>query len=233
MNKKLFVIFLLSILMATSMANAQIIDDNKYATARGWVRIMEENGWGEWQELKDPPLEHFSLKIGQPIQIKIEVTPKQDSLIHILEDEPTKVFNFDILSLAPFGDFKYNIYGVERKNEDVRWENVSEGKTVGAVWTISPNSNWAGGTAAFMVTYQVNKPPPHNDAVLTGNFFTIIYPYIENEQWQGKSFNAEKSNNNTNDGGNNITGFEIIGIIVFIVAIGIAYIYFKRRRKSI
>jgi len=227
MNRKVLGIFLLAILVAISISNAQVIDDNKYATVKAWIRIMGENGWGEWQELEDPPLEGFSLKIRQPIQIKIEVTPKQDSLIHIIASESGTVFNFDILSVTPFGDFKYGIYGVDRKNEDVRWENVSMGKPVGAIWTISPNSNWTGGTAGFNINYQVNKAPPNTGMVLKNNFFVIIYPYIENEQWTGPTY--DNGNGGGGGGGRDggIPGFEGI----FVLA-ALSFIVMQKRKKK-
>lgn len=80
----------------------------------------------------------------------------------------------------------YEISGFKREKHVVDW-NTSKNERVAATWTLTPNWNWTRGTAGVELHYTIVKPPPNADETITSNWFTVIYPYIENAEWQGPS----------------------------------------------
>lgn len=227
--EKLFGMFLLGFLLMANVANTQVVDDNEYVTVRAWIRIMQENGWGEWQEVKKPPIEDFSLKIGQPVQIKIEIMPKQDSWVETHISETGIGFNFDIKYISPYGNQNFIIRKIKRDNQSVYWINIKQSEIIGVIWTIAPNSNWVGGTAGITLHYIIKKAPPHADETLTGNFFTVIYPYIENEEWTGPTVDEDVEDNNS---GGKILGFVGTDIVYAIALAGMLFAIWRRRRMN-
>ncbi|WP_255680587.1 sarcinarray family MAST domain-containing protein [Methanosarcina sp. DH2] len=62
---------------------------------------------------------------------------------------------------------------------------VEEKSTKSYEWIVAPTENWAGGVLSIDLVYQINDFETGN--ILVNSGFTIAYPYISTEYYEGQS----------------------------------------------
>ncbi|AKB56820.1 sarcinarray family MAST domain-containing protein [Methanosarcina barkeri] len=119
-----------------------------------------------------------TLKIGEPFKVSINLTVYQKSEVSVMLSE---IGDGDFLILEGFTN-KMNRYGskVMEKNSSETFE-----------WTVKPTNNWAGGSLPVNLVYQINDFETGD--ILVNSGFTIAYPYISNEYYQGETPTSEQT----------------------------------------
>ncbi len=140
--------------------NAQSVTagENEYGIANAWFNE------------KNATVEGFSMKIGEPAEIKVEVISKINGNVYVELNEPGNTKSYNVVK----GPSKFDEY---INNYDV---NSSWSKTF--TWTVAPNGAWKNGNAPInlMVSFSKNgKQKPIQ--------FTIANPFILDEQYSGST----------------------------------------------
>lgn len=132
-----------------------------------------ENEYGivnAWFNEKNATVEGFSMKVGEPAEIKVEVISKINGNVYVEINEPGTTKSYNVVN----GPSKFDEY---INNYDV---NSTWSKTY--IWTIAPNGAWKNGNAPInlMVSFSKNgRQKPIQ--------FTIANPYILDEQYPGST----------------------------------------------
>ncbi|MFZ2497949.1 sarcinarray family MAST domain-containing protein [Methanosarcina sp.] len=118
-----------------------------------------------------------TLKIEEPFNVSINLTVFQKSEVSVMLSE---IGDGDFVILDGFSK-KMNKYGskIMEKNSSEIFE-----------WKVIPTENWAGGSIPINVVYQINDF--ESGDILINSGFTIAYPYISNEHYEGEAPTSEK-----------------------------------------
>lgn len=113
-----------------------------------------------------------ALKIEEPFKVSINLTVYQKSEISVMLSE---IGDGDFVILGGFTK-EMNRYGskVMEKNSSEIFE-----------WTVKPTDKWAGGSIPVNLVYQINDFETGD--ILVNSGFTIAYPYISNEHYEGEA----------------------------------------------
>ncbi len=130
-----------------------------------------ENDYGivkAWFNGENATVEGVQIKMGELIEIKVEVVSKINGDITLTLREPgvTKAFNV--------------IKGPSKEDEWLDNLKIDTGWTNTYIWTITPNGAWKGGNAPINIFVQFNKGMDNKKIQ-----FTIANPYILDEQYTG------------------------------------------------
>ena len=134
-------------------------EENEYGIVKAWFN--EKNATSE-------TIEGVKLRIGEPVEIKIEVISKINGNSYIKLKEPgvTKAYK---ISDGPSAEDEYiNNY------------NITEGWSKTYTWFIEPNGNWKNGNAPINILVSFSKKGNQKPIQ-----FTIANPYILDEQYSG------------------------------------------------
>jgi sarcinarray family protein len=160
---KFRVIILILILLIFNLKLASS-EENEYGIVKAWFN--EKNATVE-------TIEDMKLKIGEPVELKIEVVSKINGNVYIKLIEPGNTKVFDILN----GPSKEDEW-IDNKKIETDWSKTY-------IWTMTPNSAWKNGNAPINIFVQFNK-------IVNGKLkddkkiqFTIANPYILDEQYSG------------------------------------------------
>ncbi|RXA19867.1 sarcinarray family MAST domain-containing protein [Methanosarcina sp. MSH10X1] len=117
-----------------------------------------------------------TLKIGEPFKVSINLTVYQKSEVSVMLSE---IGDGDFVILEGYTK-KMNRYGskVMEKNSSESFE-----------WTVKPTDSWAGGSIPVNLVYQINDFETGD--ILVNSGFTIAYPYISNEYYEGEASASE------------------------------------------
>jgi len=153
MNLKILIYIFLTLLVSTQTAYAA---ENEYGIVKAWF-----NG-------KNATVEDLNMKIGEPGEIKVEVSSKidGDAIIQLYEPGVTKAFKV--------------INGPSEIEKRIDNLNIQSGWTKTYTWTVAPNGAWKNGNAPINVFVQFYKGMKDNKID-----FTIANPYILDEQYTG------------------------------------------------
>lgn len=153
-----FTIFILMILLS----NLQIVmaAENDYGIVKAWF------------DRKNATVEDIQLKIGQPVEVKVEVISKikGDVLLILREPGVTKAFNV--------------VNGPSKEDDRVDNLKVESGWSKTYTWTVAPSGAWKNGNAPINIFVQFNKGM--DNRIIQ---FTIANPYILDEQYTGAPSN--------------------------------------------
>ena len=140
--------------------NIQIANgaENDYGTVKAWF-----NG-------QNATVEGIQLKIGEPSEVKVEITSKIDGTIYVKLKEPGTTEAFEILS------------GPSRQNEWIDIQKVNSGWSDTFTWMVTPNGAWKNGNAPINIRVSFSKKGDQKPIE-----FTIANPYILDEQYPGSS----------------------------------------------
>ena len=120
---------------------------------------------------------HSTLKIGEPFKIRIDFAVHQKCYVSIMLSEIGNG-NFEIVTGSTS---KMNDYGTEilDKNSTKMYE-----------WTVKPTDKWSGGSLPIDLVYQINDFETGD--ILVNSRFTIAYPYISDEYYEGETPTSEQ-----------------------------------------
>lgn len=130
-----------------------------------------ENDYGivkAWFKGQNATVNGIQLKIGEPSELKIEVTSKIDGNVYIKILEPGTTKAFDVIS------------GPSKQDERIDNLKVMNGWSKTLTWVITPNGAWKNGNAPINVFVEFSKIK--DDRKIQ---FTIANPYILDEQYTG------------------------------------------------
>lgn len=117
---------------------------------------------------KNATVEGFSMKIGEPAEVKVEVISKIDGDVTLTLYEPGVTRAFKIIN-GPSDTDKW----IDTLNINSGWSKIY-------TWTVAPNGAWKNGNAPLNVIVQFNKGMKNKQID-----FTIANPYILDEQYTG------------------------------------------------
>jgi len=157
MKIRISILFFLMVLF--SVIQIASAEENEYGIVRAWF-----NGENATVET----INGIKLKIGQPIDVKIEVISKIKGDASIKLKEPGVTKAFDVLN------------GPSKEEEWITNMNIESGWSKTYIWTLTPNGAWKGGNAPLNILVQFNKGI--NDKIIQ---FTIANPYILDEKYTG------------------------------------------------
>ncbi len=132
--------------------------------------VAAENDYGivkAWFDGKNATVEGIQMKIGEPVEVKVEVISKINGDVSLKLKEPGVTKAFNVLN----GPSKTNEW-IESKIES-NWSRVY-------TWMIAPNGAWKNGNAPINIFVQFNKGMDNKIVQ-----FTIANPYILDEQYSG------------------------------------------------
>ncbi|HOW16029.1 sarcinarray family MAST domain-containing protein [Methanosarcina sp.] len=117
------------------------------------------------------------LKIGEPFDVKIDfmVYKKCEMSVKLSEIENGY---FIILN------------GSTPKMDVYRADVLEKNSTITYEWTVKPTDKWKGGSLPIDLVYQIDDFETKNS--LVHGSFTIAYPYISNEYYEGETLTPEE-----------------------------------------
>ncbi len=130
-----------------------------------------ENEYGfvrAWFDGKNATVEGAQLKIGESIDVKVEIASKIKGDISFKLYEPGVTRAFKVLK------------GPSEIENRIDIMNIESGWSKTYIWTIVPNGAWKGGNAPINLIVQFNKGMNNKQID-----FTIANPYILDEQYTG------------------------------------------------
>jgi MAST domain-containing protein len=117
------------------------------------------------------------LKIGEPFTVGINLTVYQKSEVSVQLNEIGE--GYFVIVEGPTS--KMNVYRADimEKNSSILYK-----------WTVIPTEKWAGGSIPIDIIYQINDFKTGH--ILVNSGFTVAYPYISNEHYEGEVSTPEK-----------------------------------------
>ena len=131
-----------------------------------------ENNFGivnAWYNGEEATVENVQLKVGEPVEIKVEVTSKIDGHVNVKLVNPLVTESFEVVS------------GPSIIDERIDNLNIKSGWSETYIWVIRPTGKWTNGNAPINLFIQFTKA--HDEYEHTK--FTIANPYILDEQHSG------------------------------------------------
>ena len=158
MNNRIFIFILMVLLLNLQIVTAE---ENEYGVVKVWF-----NGNNATSET----IEGIRLKIGEPIELKVEVILKIDGDVSFKLYEPGVTRAYKVIN-GP--------NDIEKRIDNL---NMESGWSKTYTWTIVPNGAWKNGNAPLNVFVQFNKGMKNKKID-----FTIANPYILDEQYPGST----------------------------------------------
>ena len=134
-------------------------EENEYGVVRAWFD-------GENATLET--IDNVQLKIGEPVEIKVEVISNINGNVYLILNEPGVTKAFDVL------------IGPSKEDERIDNLKIDSGWSKTYTWTLTPNGAWKNGNAPINIFVEFSKIK--NDKKIQ---FTIANPYILDEQYTG------------------------------------------------
>jgi sarcinarray family protein len=130
-----------------------------------------ENEYGivnAWFNEKNATVEGFSMKIGEPAEIKVEVTSKINGNVYVELNEPGITKSYNVVN------------GPSKFDESIDNLKIESGWSKTFTWTVAPNGAWKNGNAPINIFVEFSKIKTDKKIQ-----FTIANPYILDEQYSG------------------------------------------------
>ncbi|MDW7777361.1 MAG: sarcinarray family MAST domain-containing protein, partial [Methanosarcinales archaeon] len=122
-----------------------------------------------WFNGEEATVENIQLKVGEPAEIKVEVTSKIDGHVFVKLTNPLVTDSYEVVS-GPSQIDKY----IDNLNVESGWQETY-------IWTIKPTGEWVNGNAPINLFVQFHKDINDDETAK----FTIANPYILDEQYSG------------------------------------------------
>ncbi len=132
-----------------------------------------ENEYGivnAWFNEKNATVEGFSMKIGEPAEIKVEVTSKIDGNVYIELNEPGITKSYNVVN------------GPSKFDESIDNLKIESGWSKTFTWIVAPNGAWKNGNAPINIFVEFSKIKTDKKIQ-----FTIANPYILDVQYSGST----------------------------------------------
>ena len=163
-----------------------------------------------WFNGEEATVENIQLKVGEPVEIKVEITSKIDGHVFLKLTNPLVTESYEVIS-GPSQIDKY----IDNLNVESGWHETY-------VWTIKPTGEWTNGNAPINLFVQFHKDINDDETVK----FTIANPYILDEQYSGpaptRTTPDPSSTDQTPSQGS--PGFGVVGALL-----GIMLVVLRRR----
>ena len=131
--------------------------ENKYGIVKAWF-----NG-------ENATVNAVQIKIGEPSELKVEVTSKINGHVFVELTEPGVTKAFTVLEGS-------------KQDESIDNLKIGAGWSKIFVWKLIPNGAWKNGNAPINILVQFHDLKTKNDEIIQ---FTIVNPYILDEQYSG------------------------------------------------
>ncbi len=138
------------------------------------VAVAEENEYGivkAWFNGKNATvqtIEGVKLKIGEPIEVKVDVASKISGNVYIKLYEPGVTNAYKVIN------------GPSAIGNTIPNSGISSGWSNTYTWTLTPNGAWKNGNAPINLFITFSKQGDQKEIE-----FTIANPYILDEQYSG------------------------------------------------
>ncbi|MDO8727997.1 MAG: sarcinarray family MAST domain-containing protein [Candidatus Methanoperedens sp.] len=132
-----------------------------------------ENEYGivnAWFNGKNATVEGFSMKIGEPAEIKVEVISKIDGNVYIELNEPGITKSYNVVN------------GLSKFDESIDNLKIESGWSKTFTWIVAPNGAWKNGNAPINIFVEFSKIKTDKKIQ-----FTIANPYILDEQYSSST----------------------------------------------
>ncbi|MBW6517543.1 MAG: sarcinarray family MAST domain-containing protein [ANME-2 cluster archaeon] len=159
-----------------------------------------------WFNGEEATVENIQLKIGEPAEIKVEITSKTDESINIKLINPLKTESYEVIS------------GPSKFDEWIDVMNVESGWKKTYIWSIIPTGEWTNGNAPINIFVQFHKDINDDETVK----FTIANPYILDEQYSGPTPTHTPTDPPSTDqppGANGLPGFGVVGMMIALTLV--------------
>lgn len=150
---------------------------------------------GKLLEVDEVP--HPILKIGEPFEIRVDFTSYQ------------KCYVSTMISEIGEGNFIV-IEGPTEKTNDYCGKVIEKNSTEIFEWVVAPTENWAGGSLPIDFIYQIDELGAGGKTLLNSGF-TVAYPYISTEYYEGKTPPQESSSSETETSPESAPAFTTFG----------------------
>jgi len=173
----------------------------------------EENEYGivnAWYNGQEATVRNVQLKIGEPVEIKVEVMSKIDGHVNVELESPLKTKSYEVVS------------GPSLIDESIDNLFIKSGWNETYIWIIKPTGDWTNGNAPINLFVQFTKAYDEYEHVE----FTIANPYILDEQYSGPAPTRTASDPSSKDQPpfQGSPGFGVAGALL-----GIALVVMARR----
>ncbi|RXA20084.1 sarcinarray family MAST domain-containing protein [Methanosarcina sp. MSH10X1] len=121
---------------------------------------------------------HLTLKIGEPFKVRVDFTVYERYYVSTMISEIGKG-NFVIID------------GPTKRTNDYCGKVIEKNSTEIFEWTVAPTKNWAGGSLPIDFVYQIDELGA-GGKTLVNSGFTIAYPSISNEYYEGETPTSEQ-----------------------------------------
>lgn len=138
-----------------------LAEENEYGIVKAWFN--EKNATSE-------TIEGIKLRIGEPIDIKVEVISKINGNVHVKLREPGTTTAFEVISGPGKQDDRIDNMGVSPN-----WSNTFQ-------WKIRPNGAWTNGNAPINIFVSFYSSKKKDQKPIE---FSIANPYILDKQYSG------------------------------------------------
>ncbi len=158
MKSKLIIFSFIALLLITQVVSAA---ENEYGIVKAWFNE------------KNATVEGFSMKIGEPGNVKVTIKSNISGHVFVEINEPGMTKGFKVLD------------GPSKQDERIDNLNIEPGWTKTFTWIVSPNGAWKNGNAPLNIFVQFSKI---ENGKLKGDKkiqFTIANPFILDEQFTG------------------------------------------------
>ena len=173
-----------------------------------------ENDFGivnAWYNGQEATVKNVSLKIGEPVEIKVNVQSKIDCHIFIKLINPLVTVPYDIVSGPSELDKFIDVYDVKSGWE----ENYT--------WIIAPNGEWTNGNAPINLFIEFSDKGDDRHVK-----FTIANPIILDEQYTGSSPSHTTTDpSSTNQSQSNSS--PSFGIIAALLSVALVVMWRQRK----
>jgi sarcinarray family protein len=140
-----------------------------------------ENDYGivkAWFNGQNATVNGIQLRIGEPVDIKVEVISKINGNVHVKLREPGTTTSFEVISGPSKQGDRIDNMGVSPN-----WSNTFQ-------WKIRPNGAWKNGNAPINIFVSFYNSKKNDQKPIE---FTIANPYILDEQYSGAVPTPEKT----------------------------------------
>jgi sarcinarray family protein len=142
------------------------------------IALAEENDYGivkAWFNGKNATVETvegINLKVGEPSEVKIEVTSKINGHVIVALTETGVTKAYDVSS------------GPSKQDERIDNLNIESGWSKTFTWTLTPNGAWKNGEAPINIFIKFYDTKTKKEKIIQ---FTIANPYILDEQYSSST----------------------------------------------
>jgi len=186
-------LIIISLLIISSIIQTCYAAENQYGIVQAWCNNEPSTVNG------------IEVRIGEPIEIRVEVISKINGFVGLELNEPGVTKSYDVIS-GP-SDFDEGIFDYDVAPN---WKKEYS-------WTIVPNGKWTNGNAPINLYVQFNQAIDEVEQVQ----ITIANPYILDEQYSGPTPKPTHDPKSTDQppSSEGLPGFGVVAALMGVAAV--------------